>query len=121
MSSIRLFVYGSLKRGFRHHTVLAGATFERAAWTAPGYRLVRHGEYPALTRERGGEHRVSGELYLVEPEDVPRLDEFEEVPHLYQRELILLEDGSHAHAYVVSPEVAARCVPLADGTWRETE
>jgi gamma-glutamylcyclotransferase (GGCT)/AIG2-like uncharacterized protein YtfP len=121
VSAVPLFVYGSLKRGFRHESVLGSAELVRTAWTAPGYRLVRYGEYPALAREHGGIGRVSGELYLVDPSDVPGLDEFEDVPKLYQRELVLLDDGSHVHAYVISPAVAMRYASIPSGTWQEHE
>ena len=48
MGSVRLFVYGSLKRGGRHHDELAGAVFLGPATTVPGYRLEPLGEYLAL-------------------------------------------------------------------------
>src|SRR6185369_8713827 len=47
MASVRLFVYGSLKRGGRHHDELEGATFVGEASTLPGYRLEVLGEYLA--------------------------------------------------------------------------
>lgn len=48
MASVRLFVYGSLKRGGRHHDELDGAVFLGEATTLPGYRLEPLGEYLAL-------------------------------------------------------------------------
>ena len=48
MARVRLFVYGSLKRGGRHHDELAGAVFLGEATTVPGYRLEPLGEYLAL-------------------------------------------------------------------------
>jgi gamma-glutamylcyclotransferase (GGCT)/AIG2-like uncharacterized protein YtfP len=48
MGRVRLFVYGSLKRGGRHHDELAGAVFLGLATTLPGYRLEPLGEYLAL-------------------------------------------------------------------------
>jgi gamma-glutamylcyclotransferase (GGCT)/AIG2-like uncharacterized protein YtfP len=47
-ASVRLFVYGSLKRGGRHHEELASARFLGLAETEPGYRLEQLGEYLAL-------------------------------------------------------------------------
>jgi gamma-glutamylcyclotransferase (GGCT)/AIG2-like uncharacterized protein YtfP len=113
---IRLFVYGSLKRGFRHHSVLSGAELEGEASTAAGYRLVRYGAYPALVT--GGERRVLGELYRVELDDLPRLDAFEGVPELYRRELVRLEDGSEAHAYFAVH--SGDFEELAGGAWDES-
>lgn len=141
MSSVRLFVYGSLKRGFRHHEELAGVDFLGEVTTASGYRLVRYGDYPALVRSlpaeddagavggepvrpsRGasnvGPGVVQGELYGVPEARLPTLDAFEECPSLYQRELIELSDGSRAFAYVISPSRAAAHEVIAGGRWRE--
>ncbi len=116
---IRVFVYGSLKRGFRHHDVMEAekATFLGAARTAPGFRLIRYGEYPALTH--GGSGFVTGELYEVTEGALAALDEFEDCPDLYQREEIALEDGAVVFSYVVSQARAARFPAIGDGIWRE--
>ena len=119
MTAYCLFVYGSLKRGFRHHCVLRGAPFERSARTAKGFRLVLQGEYPALVS--GGMGSVEGELYLVTAELLAELDHFEGCPDLYRREPILLEDGSRALTYVVLPERAQALPAIADGRWIEPD
>lgn len=74
-ASVDLFVYGSLKRGGRHHDELEGATFLGPAETAPGYRLEPLGEYLALVE--AGEGRVPGELFEVPLSKLPDLDAFE--------------------------------------------
>jgi gamma-glutamylcyclotransferase (GGCT)/AIG2-like uncharacterized protein YtfP len=117
--SVLVFVYGSLKRGFRHHAVLGAAQLVREASTAPGYRLVRYGEYPALAPDPGGSERVYGELYWVELSDLPRLDGFEDVPELYQRGEVTLDGGERAEAYLISAQVAARHPPVPFGKWEE--
>ncbi len=61
--SSELFVYGSLKRGFRHHSELEGAHFLAEVRTICGYTLVSLGAYPALIVS-GSDH-VVGELYRV--------------------------------------------------------
>jgi gamma-glutamylcyclotransferase (GGCT)/AIG2-like uncharacterized protein YtfP len=77
-ASVHLFVYGSLKRGGRHHDELEGATFLGLAETGPGYRLEREwlGEYLALV-PAAGEGCVPGELFLVSLAKLPELDAFE--------------------------------------------
>lgn len=77
MASDRLFVYGSLKRGARHHEELAGARFLGEARTLPGYALELVGEYWALVERPGQESSVPGELYEMTDELLARLDEFE--------------------------------------------
>ena len=76
MSGARLFVYGSLKRGGRHHAELAGAPFLGEARTLPGYALAPLGDYLALT-EAPGSGCVTGELFAVEEALLAELDIFE--------------------------------------------
>src|SRR5262249_9113471 len=96
----RLFVYGTLKRGFSNAANLPGAAFEGTGATTPGYELYLVAGYPALVRSNQGV--VRGELYAVSDEHLRRLDAFEDVPNWYQREAIMLADGREAQAYVMS-------------------
>lgn len=45
--------------------------------TAPGYTLETVGEYLALAIADGAAGRVQGELFEVDPAQLPRLDAFE--------------------------------------------
>lgn len=117
MTTHRLFVYGSLKRGFRHHGLLRGAPLERLARTATEYCLVLQGEYPALVA--GGTAGVEGELYGVSAELLAELDRFEGCPELYRRESVQLDDGSHALSYVIAPERASLLPRIDDCRWTE--
>jgi gamma-glutamylcyclotransferase (GGCT)/AIG2-like uncharacterized protein YtfP len=100
MQRIRLFVYGTLKRGFAREDLMAGAVFEGAATTQRGYALHDLGAYPALVTAAEG--AVLGEVYWVDPEHLEELDRYEGCPELYRREPILLSDGSRAEAYLMS-------------------
>ncbi|MFN7951126.1 MAG: gamma-glutamylcyclotransferase family protein [bacterium] len=111
----RLFVYGSLKRGERHHAELAGARFVRVARTAPRYALVLAGEYPGLVAE--GASRVCGEVFEVDVASLAGLDAFEEVPDSYLRDWIELDDGERVLAYLLAPRLAREAVPLASDCW----
>ena len=115
MPTVRVFVYGSLKRGFVHHALLDGAEREGPAETAPGYRLVLQGSYPALVPGRGGS--VRGELYRVSAELLCRLDAFEGCPELYQRSEVLLADGSTALCYAIDEDRARDCPELDADEW----
>jgi gamma-glutamylaminecyclotransferase len=112
---IRVFVYGSLKRAGLHHAEMRDAELEREATTEPGFRLVMQGSYPALAR--GGSGVVHGELYSVSATLLAALDRFEDVPRLYRRQHIRLDDGSHAEAYVIDEEIAATCPEVPSGSW----
>jgi gamma-glutamylcyclotransferase (GGCT)/AIG2-like uncharacterized protein YtfP len=90
----RLFVYGSLKGGRKHHSELRGALLLASVATAPKYVLLNLGAYPALA---DGVEVVFGELYAVESDTLTLLDEFE--GEAYCRAEVELADGSRAQAY----------------------
>jgi gamma-glutamylcyclotransferase (GGCT)/AIG2-like uncharacterized protein YtfP len=113
----RLFVYGTLMRGEFHHATLASADFEREATTAPCFQLRLVDYYPALLLH--GLLAVRGELYAVSAQTLAQLDLLEEVPALYVRRAIALEDGSYAEAYVLRPErLPADSPPIPSGDFR---
>lgn len=96
----RLFVYGSLKRGERHHAELRGATFLGEGRTVEGYGLEAIGEYLALVERPGQAGSVSGELFEVDEPLLRLLDQFEGDD--YQRGAVRLA------AVSVAPEADAR-------------
>jgi gamma-glutamylcyclotransferase (GGCT)/AIG2-like uncharacterized protein YtfP len=81
-----LFVYGSLRRGERHHGELRGARFLGEFETMPGYGLTSVGEYRALVPDPTGAGVVRGELFEIDSALLPALDEFEGDAYL-RREL----------------------------------
>lgn len=98
-----LFVYGTLRAGEDNHGHLAGCTLLGPARTAARYTLADLGAYPALLEE--GTTAVSGELYTIAREDLPRLDALEEHPDLFRRVSIHL-DPSVGVAADVAPAPA---------------
>lgn len=113
---IALFVYGSLKLGFRHANMLDGALRAGPASAAP-YSLVRYRDYPAMVPAAHGV--VYGELAFIDRDLLLALDEFEGCPTSYQRQGIRLVDGRRAEAYLISAEIAREYQPLPGGIWRE--
>jgi gamma-glutamylaminecyclotransferase len=109
---VELFVYGSLKRGFRHHDQLRDAEFLGPAETAPGHHLVLQGEYPALVR--GGQGTVRGELYHACATLLATLDEFE--GSAYERQSVELSAGGVAQAYFARGSTR-ELAPLPSGDW----
>lgn len=106
MSAVLLFVYGTLKRGRKNHRLIAGQEFIGPARTEPRYRLFDCGPHPALVADNDG-IGVQGELYRVDEEELPDLDAFEEVPTLFQREEIRLENvPGPVFAYLYVPDVS---------------
>src|SRR5688500_9142066 len=94
-----VFAYGSLREREPDHAALEGAEFLGTTHTVPNYRLVDLGVYPAMLELAG--LRDLDELFAVAREIRPRLDVLKEVPVLFQRVAISLEDGRVAEAYVM--------------------
>jgi len=94
VSLTRLFVYGTLRRGFENHGELGGATYLGSLLTEARCALVEREGYPALVR---GDEAIAGELYAVDAALLARLDVFEGAG--YVRGPVSLADGSVADAY----------------------
>jgi gamma-glutamylcyclotransferase (GGCT)/AIG2-like uncharacterized protein YtfP len=114
LAGIRLFVYGSLLRGERHHDVLAGATFVREALTTPGFAIYDLGDYPALVRAEDGV--VAGELYDVSESLLAALDAFE--GEAYERAQVSLDAGEAAEAYVRPGPMPDGATRIPSGSWK---
>lgn len=108
-----LFVYGTLKRGLANHPHLAGASHAGEAQMA-GIDLHDLGPFPMAI---DGDGRIHGELYRLAEEQLARLDRFEGVPRLYQRELRPLVDGRSAWIYLGRPRQVRHAPRLQQGRW----
>lgn len=105
---MRVFVYGTLKRGHANHHVLEGATFVGEAVTVAKCRLY-HAGFPVLRKrsERPSDYNapVQGEVYeFTDPAILQRLDRLEGEGRMYHRrvKLVTLHNGKthKAYAYV---------------------
>lgn len=108
---IPVFVYGTLKMGYGNHHLLDGAWFEGEGVTKERWPLDASSAIPFLHKREGEGERVEGELYLVDPETLSRLDALEGHPSFYRREIIEVELSNgvfEAWAYfIVRPRLAA--------------
>jgi gamma-glutamylcyclotransferase (GGCT)/AIG2-like uncharacterized protein YtfP len=85
-----VFVYGTLKRGYRNHWLLEGQKLVGPATTVGRFKLLMAG-FPVLVksdRRRGDFAQVQGELYLVTDECLASLDRLEGEGHMYRRKKI---------------------------------
>ena len=71
----RVFVYGTLKRGFGNHRLLREATFVGKAITKKKYSMTRDG-IPFVNEDRETS-QIHGEVYEVTPEIKEGLDRLE--------------------------------------------
>lgn len=98
-----IFVYGSLKRGFKQHDRhMKTAHFVAATRTRDAaYDLLAvldsdaTDAYPTI--RQGGSHKIMGEVYEIDDAGFKMLDEYEGDD--YHRLVIALENGQEAHAY----------------------
>ncbi|MFM7182265.1 MAG: gamma-glutamylcyclotransferase [Verrucomicrobiales bacterium] len=117
---VPLFIYGTLKRGHRRHGLLGGSRLFRPLVYAPGYTLVDAGGYPGMVEAESPGQFVEGEIFLIGPETLARLDDYENLASgEYQRLPVCVFDdrGSahRAHAYLYRWPVEN--LPLINKRW----
>lgn len=112
----RVFVYGTLKRGFPNHFFIESQTFLGRAETVETYALYED-VYPIVCkRERVS--RIRGEVYEVGDAILKRIDILEDHPVHYCREQVEvdLESGERITAWLYFfPEPRGRLYP--EGDW----
>lgn len=131
MSTVLLFVYGTLKQGFPNHARnpgrRVGGTFRtRHAYPLYVVELPNEDRAPWLVASPGQGQRVRGEVYEVDGATLAAMDVFEEVglPGGYERAEIELEavDGPpgtvRAQAYLKPERDLAACL-ARDGPFEE--
>ncbi len=77
----KVFVYGTLKKGFRLHKYLKNAKFLGEGFIQ-GYDMYLVSWYPAVVKGKG---IVYGEIYEVDEETLKILDKVEDEGVLYKR------------------------------------
>lgn len=83
----KVFVYGSLKKDFPKHKLLAAQKFLGEFTTAEAiYDMENVGIYPGV-REKGS-HYIQGEIYAVDDQCLVDLDTLEENGKTYARKLV---------------------------------
>jgi len=102
---MKLFVYGTLKRGWGNHSLIkeADGKFLYKDFTKDKFCLSTVG-FPYMFRcasdctYRG---YVLGEVYLVPKTKIYLIDALEGHPEWYNREIIELQNGDKAWAYIM--------------------
>lgn len=122
---IRVFVYGSLKAGHGLHNMLmlgkqnefVGYDYIEGPWL-----LADMGAYPAIIWDDTGEHRVYGEVYVVDEETLASLDFAEGHPLFYRRTKVDTASGLRVWAYILNtgPDEYAEDW-IEAGTWKPSD
>ena len=74
----RVFVYGTLKRGFRNHHFLEKSRLMGEAHTVAAYRML-DGRFPVLRDSGPDRMPVGGEVYEIDAPTLIALDDLESV------------------------------------------
>ncbi len=123
-----VFVYGSLKRGFANHGILAAhdPQFVGEGKTDRGFALfgTPSGAYPVVVGPDAGfpVTRVKGEVWEVSEKCLLRLDRLEGHPNFYKRETVAIAlqwDTVIAWIYVYQFEVTNLFHAVPSGEWKE--
>jgi len=88
-----MFIYGTLKRSERNHSVISGLNgkFITTTETVDKYPMVLEREpFPYLFEEPGIGERISGEIFDIPEKHLNRLDQFEGSPELYYRGTVVV-------------------------------
>ena len=102
MRLIKLFVYGTMKKGFSNHWRISEQSFINNVKTVNKYVMYSHASYqfPCMFDEIG-DAVIKGELYEVSIDVLSMIDKYEGVPLFYDKMIIKVvdSDGKEYEAY----------------------
>lgn len=95
-----VFVYGTLRKGFRNHHLLKNVRCLGPAVTVQAYALY-HGAYPHVVKTPAV-CPIAGEVYEVDANTLRALDELEDHPAYYRRDIVdvMLHNGERTAAWL---------------------
>jgi len=107
MRKSKVFVYGTLKKGYSNHGILEGSKFIGTKIIKGSlYELIA---YPGL---KAGSDNIQGEVYLVNAQTFSRLDYLEHNGKMYQRYLI---NGMWTYFFIGNIHESRRIKPTERG------
>ena len=96
----KVFVYGTLMRGYGNNRLMKGQTYLGKGTTLPLYKLFAVGGFPGMKMPMYDGVAVEGEVWLVDDGCLARLDSLEGVPVMYKRCDALLQDHEDVQTYI---------------------
>lgn len=117
MQYINIFVYGTLKKGYRNHAYFCQNVTNIIPCTIKGTMYDTGYGYPAIQLK--GDYTIYGELITVPKDDLIHFDYLQGHPNFYQRQLIDVNIGNVIHkAYVYTMQkLPDNAVLMKDGNW----
>lgn len=104
---IKVFVYGTLMRGYRDHEKFLSEAKFAGNFIAEGFQLFDFGSYPRVIHSEID--KIYGELYIIDSNTLAKLDILEDEGNLYIRKLIRVFNDNNeiqeAYTYVYNKNV----------------
>lgn len=113
----KLFVYGTLKKGYSRNSVLEESKFIGEYITKPNFTMVDLGFFPGLIEV--GDTSITGELYEVSDEILEYCDRIEGHPTFYFRKKILLKNNQIVWSYVLDYKTYESKPVIVSGVWNK--
>lgn len=113
--SHKVFVYGSLKKGFGNHSLIQQSKFIGAAETLPVFTMVSMGSFPACMVD--GETIIKGEIYEVSDDTLQTLDWLEGHPRFYKRIKVATNLGESWMYILNDPANSRSSEVIKSGVW----
>ncbi|XP_046357423.2 gamma-glutamylaminecyclotransferase-like isoform X1 [Haliotis rufescens] len=111
-----MFVYGTLQKGQPNHALMMNTNNGEAKFIGRGrttkkYPLVIASEYniPFLLYKEGHGKNIQGEIYEVDEQMLAKLDELEDHPNFYERELTTIDVTQNGKGDQLSTEKECWC------------
>ena len=118
----KVFVYGTLKRGFDNHTLLRKAEFLGKAKTVNKMQMLSLGLFPMVTDEQSVSI-IYGEVYNIDKKTLNELDMLEGHPNFYTRkttDIVLNNTVVKAIVYLKGKKYHSRDnVVVHSGEWKK--
>lgn len=121
-NKIKLFVYGTLKKGHGNNSILKTSNgIIIGKGHIKGFKIYSLGPFPALNKTNSDNDIVHGELYEIE--NLELTDMLEGYPYMYNRILtkcFLSEDTAipNCWVYVYNQDLSEKLSPIPENEWR---
>jgi len=111
----KLFVYGTLKKGFSRNTILKDSSFIGDATTKPSFTMIDLTYFPGILEI--GNTSIYGELYEVSDDTLQYCDVIEGHPDFYKRIEVELTNNTTAWCYVLDYTKYENPLVISSGKW----
>lgn len=112
---IRLFVYGTLKKGYPNHGAISSAKY-LGHGVLRGFRMIHLGQYPAVFKAHMDTCITHGEVFSVTEDQLKHCDFIEGHPEYYKRSGVIVEGFGLCWTYV-QPKPEDNYRAIMSGQW----